>query len=98
MTAEESRQAFKQWIEGDAYAKEHRGQYAERNSNLTKWEHEINLHLAQTIYNPKGLGKLEFTFDIINFATPNYIYNKSEITKSDVSSRWHAQVGIRLTF
>lgn len=29
--------------------------------------------------------------------TPNYIYNKSEITKSDVSSRWHAQVGIRLT-
>ena len=130
MTAEESRQAFKQWIEGDAYAKDHRGQYAERNSNLTKWEHEINLHLAQTIYNPKGLGKLEFTFDIINFAnmlnkkwgatygslynlspisvtklttvdgqtTPNYIYNKSEITKSDVSSRWHAQVGIRLTF
>ena len=59
MTAEESRQAFKQWIEGDAYAKDHRGQYAERNSNLTKWEHEINLHLAQTIYNPKGLGKLE---------------------------------------
>ena len=83
-----------------------------------------------SIYNPKGLGKLEFTFDIINFAnmlnkkwgatygslynlspisvtklttvdgqtTPNYIYNKSEITKSDVSSRWHAQVGIRLTF
>ena len=47
MTAEESRQAFKQWIEGDAYAKEHRGQYAERNSNLTKWEHEINLHLAR---------------------------------------------------
>ena len=130
MTAEESRQAFKQWIEDDAYAKNHRGQYAERNSNLTKWEHEINLHLAQTIYNPKGLGKLEFTFDIINFAnmlnkkwgatygslynlspisvtklttvngqtTPNYIYNKSEITKSDVSSRWHAQVGVRLTF
>lgn len=130
MTAEESRQAFKQWIEDDAYAKNHRGQYAERNSNLTKWEHEINLHLAQTIYNPKGLGKLEFTFDIINFAnmlnkkwgatygslynlsplsvtelttvngqtTPKYIYNKAEISKSDVSSRWHAQVGIRLTF
>lgn len=130
MTAEESRQAFKQWIEGDAYAKNHRGQYAERNSNLTKWEHEINLHLAQTIYNPKGWGKLEFTFDIINFAnmlnkkwgatygslynlsplsvtelttvngqtTPKYIYNKAEISKSDVSSRWHAQVGIRLTF
>ena len=85
MTAEESRQAFKQWIEGDAYAKDHRGQYAERNSNLTKWEHEINLHLAQTIYNPKGLGKLEFTFDIINFAN---MLNK----------KWGATYGSLYTF
>ena len=68
MTAEESREAFKQWIENDSYAKNHRGQYAERNSNLSNWEHEIDLHLAQTIYNVQGIGKLEFTFDIINFA------------------------------
>ena len=47
MTAEESRAAFKQWIENDSYAKNHRGQYAERNSNLSNWEHEIDLHLAQ---------------------------------------------------
>lgn len=131
MTAEESRQAFKEWIENDSYAKNHRGQYAERNSNLSPWENEINLHLSQNIYNIKGVGKLEFTFDIINFAnmlnkkwgatygniynvspirvmsiasdggtyTPAFVYNSNNtISKSDVSSRWHAQVGIRLTF
>lgn len=130
-TAEEGRQAFARWIENDDYAKNHRGQYAVRNSNLSNWEHEINLHLAQTIYNPKGLGKLEFTFDIINFAnmlnkkwgvnyssaynlspltvaslttdnngqkTPTYYFNNAKITKNDTASRWHAQVGIRLTF
>ena len=128
MTAAQSREAFKQWIENDSYAKNHRGQYAERNSNLSKWEHEIDLHLAQTIYNIQGMGKLEFTFDIINFAnmlnkkwgasyesaynlspltlkefaadktTPLYYYNNAEIKKSDISSRWHCQVGVRLTF
>lgn len=128
MTAEESRAAFKQWIENDSYAKNHRGQFAERNSNLSNWEHEIDLHLAQIIYNIQGMGKLEFTFDIINFAnmlnkkwgasyesaynlspltleyfdktTGNAVfsYNKAEISKSDISSRWHCQVGVRLTF
>lgn len=128
MTAEESRAAFKQWIENDNYAKNHRGQYAERNSNLSNWEHEIDLHLAQTIYNIQGMGKLEFTFDIINFANmlnkkwgasyesaynlspltleyfnektgyAEFSYNKAEIQKSDISSRWHCQVGVRLTF
>lgn len=131
MTAQESREAFKQWIENDSYAKNHRGEYAKRNSNLSNWEHQIDIHVAQTIYNPKGVGKLEFTFDIINFANmlnkkwganyagtynlsplsltkftsdadnnriPNYAYNQATISKNDVSSRWHAQVGIRLTF
>lgn len=131
MSAEANRQAFKQWIENDSYAKNHRGQVAERNSNLSPWEHEIDLHLAQTIYNIESIGKLEFTFDIINFAnmlnkkwganyssaynlspltvtslntdangnrTANYIYNNAEISKDDIYSRWHCQVGVRLTF
>lgn len=68
MTAKQSRQAYEDWIENDSYAKNHRGQYAKRNSQLTPWEHEINLHLAQTIYNGKGLGKFQITFDIMNFA------------------------------
>lgn len=132
---EDDRAKFGQWIEHDSYAKNHRGQYAERNSNLSDWEHEIDVHLAQSIYNINGIGKLEFTFDIINFAnmlnkkwgasysvswnysplkieslasstqgdskvyTPTYSYNSSNApTKSDVSSRWHCQVGLRLTF
>lgn len=133
MSADESRQAFKNWIEHDSYAKNHRGQFAERNSNLSKWEHQIDLHLAQNIYNVKGLGKLEFTFDIVNLTNmlnkkwgasyyvnwnyaplnvsgvtvdketgnkvPTYTYNSNnEPTKSDISSRWHCQVGFRLTF
>ena len=126
MTAEKSRAAFKQWLENDSYAKNHRGQFAERNSNLSKWEHQIDLHLAQHIYNVQGVGKLEFTVDIINFANmlnkkwgasydsafnlspvtleyfkdgkAYYSYNKAEIKKSDIGSRWHCQVGVRLTF
>lgn len=131
MTADESRKLFEQWIENDSYAKNHRGQVAERNSNLSKWEHEIDLHLAQTIYNKNGFGKLEFTFDITNFAnmlnkkwgatyssaynvsplqvtklTQNgdnrvatFTYNANNtIQKNDIYSRWHAQVGVRLTF
>ena len=68
MTAEQSRQAFEEWIENDDYAKNHRGQYAKRNSNLTPWENEVNLHFAQNIYNIKGVGKFQITFDVMNFA------------------------------
>lgn len=131
MSAEESRRLFGEWIANDSYAKDHRGQVAVRNSNLSRWEHQIDLHVAQHIYNVQGLGKLEFTFDIMNFAnmlnkkwganyssvynlspltvtklekgadgnqTPSYAFNKAQISKNDIFSRWHAQVGIRLSF
>lgn len=132
MTAEEHRAAFGQWIANDSYAKNHRGQFAERNSNLSKWEHEIDLHISQNIHNIKGLGKLEFTCDIINFANmlnkkwgatygvdwnysplqiaslntdaagnqvATYTFNPNNAPKkSDISSRWHCQIGFRLTF
>ena len=68
MTAEQSREAFEQWIENDDYAKNHRGEYAKRNSNLTPWENEVDLHIAQNIYNIKGIGKFQITFDVMNFA------------------------------
>lgn len=133
MSKEESREAFRQWILNDDYAKNHRGQFAERNSNLTKWEHEINLHVAQDIFYLKERGsKIQVTFDVINFANmlnkkwgANYYlpYNRTPVTvsgstnadgilvpeytfkdqsnvltKNDISSRWHCQVGVRLTF
>lgn len=133
MTAEEGRQAFKSWIEGDSYAKNHRGQYAERNSNLSPWEHEIDLHIAQDIYFIKERGsKFQITFDIINFAnmlnkkwgasysnaynlsplnlagnvkgedgnrTSSFTYNSNnQVSKADIGSRWHAQVGVKFIF
>ena len=93
MTAEQSRQAFEEWIEDDDYAKDHRGHYAQRNSNLSDWEHEINLHFGQTIYNAKGQGQFEITFDIMNFANmlnkkwgAHYgnLYNMSPVTLEGV--------------
>lgn len=68
MTAEQSREAFEKWIEEDDYAKNHRGEYAKRNSNLSPWENEVDLHVAQNIYNIKGIGKFQITFDVMNFA------------------------------
>ena len=92
MSKEESREAFRQWILNDDYAKNHRGQFAERNSNLTKWEHEINLHVAQDIFYLKERGsKIQVTFDVINFANmlnkkwgANYYlpYNLTPVTVS----------------
>ena len=35
--SEDDRAKFGAFIEGDSYAKNHRGQYADRNSNLGKW-------------------------------------------------------------
>lgn len=132
MTADQNRNAFAEWIQNDRYAKNHRGRFVERNSQLSKWEHEIDLHLSQNVYNVAGIGKIEFTFDIINLANmlnkkwgasyyvdwnysplnvasmatdgngnnvPTYTFNtNNEPSKTDVASRWHCQVGFRLTF
>ena len=68
LTAAQSRAAFTEWIEGNSYAKNHRGQFAERNSCLTPWEHEINVHFEENIFLPKKFGRLQLTLDIINFA------------------------------
>ena len=130
MDADQNRAAFEKWIESDSYAKNHRGQYAERNSNMTEWEHQIDLHFGQKIY-WKNICNFEFTFDIMNFAnclnkkwgaqysnvynvsplmiskmtkgadgnyTPVYQYNNPRLTKSDILSRWHMQLGFRVSF
>lgn len=132
MSADAQRAAFGQWIEDDSYAHSHRGQYAERNSNLAKWENHIDLHIAQDFFylNKRG-SKVSLTFDIINFTnmlnkkwgtvysdswsvsilqvastqkdangnyTASYKWLGNKIDESPVSSRWHAQVGLRVTF
>ena len=68
-TAQEQRDLFEAFIAGDSYAKNHRGEYAKRNSNLGKFEHQIDLHLAQTFFYLKNRGsKIQLTFDVLNFA------------------------------
>lgn len=132
-TAAQQKDQFEQWIENDSYASKHRGQFAERNSNLTPWENRFDLHISQDFYYLKGRGsKVELVFDILNVAnllnknwgtnyTSAYNINKLQVqnvnngtapdTKvatfqyfdntphvSDVASRWHAQIGLRVTF
>ena len=132
MTADQSRANFENWIEGNDYAKNHRGQYAERNSCQAPWENHFDLHFAENIFLLKEKGtKLQLTFDVINFSnmlnkkwgvnyassynvTPlavktaasggaaSFYYNTSNtnntVAASDIFSRWHAQVGIKLIF
>lgn len=130
---EEDRRKFDEWIEGDSYAKKHRGAYAMRNSNSAPWENRVDLHVAQDIFVLKDRGsKFQVTFDVTNFAnmlnkkwgttytaaynvmplqvigskkgedgnyTNTYAYNsRNTITKNDVLSRWHAQIGIKYIF
>lgn len=131
--SEDDRASFEAWITADAYAKNHRGRYAARNSNVTPWENHFDLHLTQDFFYLKERGsKVSLVFDILNVAnllnhdwgttysggwnmnilsvqgvkydkntgvaTPTYKFlgNKKEV--SDVYSRWHMQLGVRVTF
>lgn len=131
-TSEADRFAFNNWIINDKYAKNHRGQYADRYSNSAPWEDHLDLHFAQDFFYLKGKNnKLSITFDIINFTNmlnkkwgtvyssdytvqplkvtaltantagnyvPTYSYQDDKVYKSDFSSRWHGQIGLKLTF
>ena len=132
-TADEQRQAFENWIENDGYAKNHRGQYAKRNSNHSPFENHFDFHFTQDFYYLKERGsKVSLVFDILNVsnllnhhwgkyytggfneniiecqdvqfnkntkvATPSFSYVGQEPYVSDVESRWHMQLGLRVTF
>jgi hypothetical protein len=131
-TTPADRDNYGQWIENNDYAREHRGQYAERNSSLTPWEHMLDLHFAQDFYYLKERGsKITLTFDILNLGnlinhhwgkvyntTFGYAILKVDNVKKDeagnrygvfsyagqepqinqMASRWHMQLGLRVTF
>lgn len=132
-SAAEQRALFESFIEGDSYAKNHRGAYADRNSNMAPWENQIDVHFAQTFFALKNRGsKIVFTADILNFANllnkdwgASYgnVYNVTPLTcvgtqklangamaakyqwngytepkKANISSRWHAQIGVKFVF
>lgn len=129
---EEDRAKFGEWIENDSYAKNNRGKFAPRNSNLAPWENHFDLHLAQDFfYSNDKSQKVSLTFDIMNVGnllnknwgtsyglaynvtplavsamtkdvngnyTPTYKYLGYGPTISDFFSRWHGQVGLKVTF
>jgi hypothetical protein len=131
-TADEQRTLFENWIEGNSYASNHRGEYSKRNCCSAPWENRVDLHLAEDINVVKAWGgKIQITADVINFAnllnkkwgvsysstynvTPlsvtkiagsgdsrvatfNY-YSNNAVSKNDIYSRWHAQIGVKLIF
>lgn len=69
LTEDEQRELFRDFLASDSYAKDHRGQYAPRNSNAGKFEHQIDLHFAESIFALKERGsKVMLTVDVLNFA------------------------------
>ena len=133
VTADQNRQDFEDWIENDKYAKDHRGQYAKRNSNMAPFENHFDFHFTQDFFYLKERGsKVSLVFDILNvsnminkhwgkfysglwnanilqvqdvkfdkntkIATPSYVFKGETPVISDYSSRWHMQVGLRVTF
>ncbi|MBN2639085.1 MAG: TonB-dependent receptor [Bacteroidales bacterium] len=128
---EADRTNFGSWIASDKYAKDHRGQYAVRNSNMAPWENHVDLHFAEDFYYLDGKdNKISLTFDVLNIGNlinhkwgtsyssayneqilkvtalnnvngnmiPTYSFQGNSVSKSDIFSRWHAQIGLRFTF
>ena len=108
---------FKSWIENDDYASEHRGEFAERNSNIAPWENQFDLHFAQDFFYLKNRGsKISLVFYILNVANllnhdwgTSYssalshqigVFSFSGQTPqiNNIASRWHMQIGMRVTF
>lgn len=57
------------YIENNAYLKEHRGEYAEKNGSRLPFSHMINLKFTQDLFASGNRNqKLQFSVDIFNFA------------------------------
>lgn len=126
-TKEEDRAKFGEWIAKDAYAKNHRGQFAERFGSQAPFESHVDLHFAENFYYNKKGGKISISLDITNFAnllnkkwgtyyssttglqmlkvdkvTPEgvgvFSFTNNELQKNDIYSRWHMQLGLKVTF
>ena len=60
------RVAFDNFIKQDDYLNDNRGEFSERNANLTPWFTNIDVRLAQD-YNISDTKKIQFTIDVLNF-------------------------------
>jgi hypothetical protein len=63
----ESQQRWADYIEGDSYLRNHRGEFVERNAMQTPMEHSIDLHLAHGFYfKDASRRKVELSLDVMN--------------------------------
>lgn len=68
-SSETNRQQFEQWIEGNSYAKSHRGQFAERGCMNMPWHNQLNFKLQQNFFVADATGRkhnLEVAMDVKN--------------------------------
>ena len=122
---------FQKWASTDRYAKEHRGEFAERFGATAPWENHFDLHFAENFYYNKKGGKIQLSLDITNvsnllnkkwgtyYSSTTYIsplkvesidingdsrigtFSYTGTTGPSVNqiySRWHAQLGLKVTF
>lgn len=69
-TSETNKQQFAQWIEGNKYAANHRGQFAERGCMTMPWHNQLDFKLEQNFVIADGTGRkhnIEVGMDINNF-------------------------------
>lgn len=131
--SDDDKTKFLAWAQSDDYAKNHRGQYAERFGSIAPWENHFDFHLGENFYYNKKGGKIALSLDITNVAnllnknwghyytstttisplkvesvtvdsatgnrvgTFSYTGNDAP-TKNNIYSRWHMQLGLKVTF
>ena len=68
LTPDMQRQLMKEWIAGDSYMSEHRGQFYERYADNLAFEQHFDFHLGQKFsFKVAGdVNSIELTFDIMN--------------------------------
>lgn len=66
-TVGEQRALLEAYINGDPALKKNRGKVISRNASTTPWNNRVDLRLAQNIPVGDKWGRLELTWDIINF-------------------------------
>ena len=93
-TADENRQAFKEFIKNDKYLRTHQGMYAERGGAIAPWWHTINFKYERTYKFHDGEA-LSFGVDVRNIA--NLLYrgwgNVKRLSTSDILKYGYAFTG-----
>ena len=93
---EENKAEFKKFLQTDSYAKNHRGEYAERGGIVMPWQSRFNVKIAQDIMIPtaKQVHTLQISADINNVANLiNDSWGNTKQLKKDQILTWDKAAG-----